>query len=430
MELTFTPKGLPPINAFSKATLALGAVWFSMCIASAQIGTTTRNGPRIGEVPPPLALGRMVQGPPVETVTWDKVKGKVVVLEFWGTECMPCIEAIPHMNELIEQFSSRPVVFLDISNDNEDYLKDFLKRRPMKGWLALDGSLNPTATAFDVAGIPRTVIVAMTGRIAAITNPALLTAQHLEEILAGKPSTLPAPETLSSDAAPVIAVSRSLPGMIEISIRGPFPQPDGPYGRCRWTASNCVYQAEKAPALHALAVFFRLSPKLIFAEGKLPEGLYDILMAGPPDQMEQVTEVNRQFIEAVKTKWGVQIQISERDVSIYSMTVCATKAPGLKAAQERRGGGERPGGFLLAGVPMKSIASSLEEQLDKSIIDETGLTGLWSADLKWEMSESELSSHSEPEPAKVIKAAREQLGLDLQPSHRTMTILEIRTSNH
>jgi hypothetical protein len=46
------------------------------------------------------------------------------------------------------------------------------------------------------------------------------------------------------------------------------------------------------------------------------------------------------------------------------------------------------------------------------------------------MSESELSSHSEPEPAKVIKAAREQLGLDLQPSHRTMTILEIRTSNH
>ena len=120
-----------------------------------------------------------------------------MVLEFWGTACVPCIEAIPHMNELTEQFSNRPVVFLDISNDNEDYLKNFLKRKPMKGWLALDGPLNPTATAFDVVVIPHMVIVDTNGRIAAITHPEWLTSQHLEEILAGKPSTLPGPETIS-----------------------------------------------------------------------------------------------------------------------------------------------------------------------------------------------------------------------------------------
>jgi uncharacterized protein (TIGR03435 family) len=270
------------------------------------------------------------------------------------------------------------------------------------------------------------VIVDATGRIAAITHPDLLKAQHLEEILAGKPSTLAAPEIISTAGSAVVAASNHLPTRLEISIQGPFPQPDGAYGLHGWKGSNVVYQARKAPALDALAGFFRISSKLIFEEAKLPEGLYDILVEGPPEQMQQITEVKRQFIEAVKLMWGVQIQVSERDVSAYSMTVCSTNAPGLKVAQKRRGGGEKPGGFSLVGVPMRSIASGLENRLDKPVIDETGLSGLWAADVKWEMSGSELSSNSPPAPANVIKAAREQLGMDLQPSRRTMTVLEIR----
>src|SRR6266850_4042132 len=105
-----------------------------------------KNGPKIGDVPPPLTLSEIIQGPLLNEISWDKLKGKVVVLEFWKINCAPCVEAIPHLNELVEQFSNR-VVFISISDDNKDYLKKFLKRRPIKSRLVLDGLLNPTRTA-------------------------------------------------------------------------------------------------------------------------------------------------------------------------------------------------------------------------------------------------------------------------------------------
>ena len=52
------------------------------------------NGPKIGDAPPPLVLSETIQGPSPNEIRWNKLKGKVVVLEFWQTACAPCIEAI------------------------------------------------------------------------------------------------------------------------------------------------------------------------------------------------------------------------------------------------------------------------------------------------------------------------------------------------
>ena len=65
------------MNAFSKTVFASCAAWLFTCIA---LGSVTTNSPEVGDVPPPLTLSTIVQGP--ENITWDKLKGKVVVLEF------------------------------------------------------------------------------------------------------------------------------------------------------------------------------------------------------------------------------------------------------------------------------------------------------------------------------------------------------------
>jgi hypothetical protein len=110
--------------------------------------------------------------------------------------------------------------------------------------------------------------------------------------------------------------------------------------------------------------------------------------------------------------------------ALVAMTVCSSNAPGLKPAQKRGGG--RPGGFYLNGSQMKSVASFLQGALNKPVIDETGLPGLWDADIKWEMPKSELHS-GKPDPAKVMKAAREQLGLELNLVNRRLPVLVVRT---
>lgn len=60
------------------------------------------------------------------------------------------------------------------------------------------------------------------------------------------------------------------------------------------------------------------------------------------------------------------------------------------------------------GVPMKTLAASLENQLRRTVVDKTGLTGAWDFQGAWAI---------EPEPDSVTPSiftgVREQLGLRL-----------------
>lgn len=247
----------------------------------------------------------------------------------------------------------------------------------------------------------------------------------MEEVLAGKPCT-PRADFVPKADAPVVAVTNSLPSTVEIAIDGPFPQLEGAFGLGGCKEGGFVFQARKASLFDTLAEFFQVSPKLILEHDKLPEGLCDISAAAPPDQTQ---ELRRQFIETVRTKWGITIEPSTQAVSAYIISVCSTNAPGLKPVQKRAGGGEVPGAFFLGGSGMRGIASYLESRLERPVVDESGLQGLWAADVSWAMSELEPSSGSEPEVERVIQTARERLGLELRPTLWRMSVLEIRTSN-
>lgn len=375
---------------------------------------------RVGSVPPPLQLGTMIHGPALERIDWEHLKGKVVVLEFWNTGCGPCIEAIPHLNQLVSQFTGKPVVFVAISDDNPDLLRRFLARKPISGWIAIDGPLSPTATAFGVIGIPHTVIVDAAGKIAAITHPSRVKPEHIEEVLAGRPCSLPtlaAPDEKTQPVAPV-----TIPDRTQVTITGPFEKPDGAYGACSWR-SNCVFRAEKAPIATILSEFFRVSPKLL-STIEPTETLYNVMAAAPANK---TNELRREFTKAANEKWRVAITPANRVFDVYVMTVATTNAPAMKQTTGRKGGGQKSGGFVLIGVPMRVISSYLEMSLDKPVIDETHFDGLWAAEINWQMTPDELSTGAAPNPANVIKAAREQLGLELRPARRELATLDIRS---
>jgi thiol-disulfide isomerase/thioredoxin len=63
-----------------------------------------------------------------KTVHLSDFKGKLVVMNIWGTGCGPCVAEMPLLNQLVKQYSNNPnIVFLAIAGDKTESLRKFLK---------------------------------------------------------------------------------------------------------------------------------------------------------------------------------------------------------------------------------------------------------------------------------------------------------------
>ena len=59
----------------------------------------------------------------------DGLRGQVVVMNFWFIACKPCVQEIPELNEIVEEYEGK-VQFLAFATDKEEKLIDFLGETP------------------------------------------------------------------------------------------------------------------------------------------------------------------------------------------------------------------------------------------------------------------------------------------------------------
>lgn len=65
-----------------------------------------------------------------ESIELAKLKGKVVLITFWSTDCPICVTEIPNLNKLVESYKNKNVVFLGLATQNEQALDKFLRKHP------------------------------------------------------------------------------------------------------------------------------------------------------------------------------------------------------------------------------------------------------------------------------------------------------------
>ena len=146
-----------------------------------------------GEAPPPLSLEATSNLPQDAEVSWDAFEGKTVVLEFWGTWCAPCVQIIPHMNELADHVADRDdVVFLSVTYEPVGVVERFLERRKMLSWIGHDTD-NSMVGAMEIRAWP-TAFIIRDGVIVDRFHPAELTAEHLEAFADGESPSLGGPD--------------------------------------------------------------------------------------------------------------------------------------------------------------------------------------------------------------------------------------------
>ena len=62
----------------------------------------------------------------------ETLRGKIVVVNLWGTFCAPCIEEMPKLNALVEKYKDKNVLFLAPAVDDKTLLEGFLKKHEFK----------------------------------------------------------------------------------------------------------------------------------------------------------------------------------------------------------------------------------------------------------------------------------------------------------
>ncbi len=122
------------------------------------------NQPSIGETIDTIEYYGGLKGFNAPNIDVSRLKGKVVIINYWATWCPPCVAEMPSFQALYEEYKDQDeVVFLFLTNDTPEKLTAFLNRKQYTLPVYIENNtvfsnLNPTS-------IPTTYIANKTGEI-------------------------------------------------------------------------------------------------------------------------------------------------------------------------------------------------------------------------------------------------------------------------
>jgi peroxiredoxin len=99
-------------------------------------------------------------------IEFSKLKGQVVVLNFWFTRCVPCIKEIPGFNKLVEFYKNKNVTFISLTYDSPEIVREFLKQHPFKFNNVADNEEVRLNNFKLFSAWPYTIIISKEGKIA------------------------------------------------------------------------------------------------------------------------------------------------------------------------------------------------------------------------------------------------------------------------
>ncbi|MCA8952305.1 MAG: TlpA family protein disulfide reductase [Planctomycetes bacterium] len=114
---------------------------------------------QVGMVAPEI-VGRDTEGRPLRL---SEFRGRVVVLEFWGFWCGPCVAAVPAEQALVEKLAARPFVLLGVDSDRDlDYYHFEAETKHVTWrsfWCGEKGVIGAIPSKWNVTTWPRTYVL-------------------------------------------------------------------------------------------------------------------------------------------------------------------------------------------------------------------------------------------------------------------------------
>jgi len=146
------------IMGFALSSLLMVYSMFSVCT---NINASELRPPEVGQIAPSIQE-KTIHGQDFDI---QDLRGKVVLIDFWGTWCPPCLAELPHLKEAYKKYHDKGFEIVSIAlRDSPTIVKKFTKENNMK-WIHLTDDEFQLAQLFQIKAVPTPILLNHTGKI-------------------------------------------------------------------------------------------------------------------------------------------------------------------------------------------------------------------------------------------------------------------------
>ena len=351
----------------------------------------------------------------------DKLKGKVILLDFWATWCGSCIVNMPHLDSLQAQFDGQ-LEIIAISGEEQGRLERFAENRPFSFQYA-QSSDGKFQELFPHRVIPHNVIIDQKGKVVAITNAKNINASVIQSVIDQKSIHLPVKsdnvafdytmdyfdrKPFDIEAFDIQPYNPNVPGFTKTN-------KDGRRITMHNTTITGMYR--EAFQMSSYRLILDIDEAKVDWENTANRFNMDILVA--PEDNKRLREILK---EKLLSALEIKARVEQREMEVAVMTLNDSIPFGLElATAEKTALNSRGDQYISNKSSLADFAEYLENYgiVGMPVKDETGLSEEYKFDFSFD-----------PENPKSFFAAMDRIGIKLKKQKRKVDVLVIYEESH
>ncbi|MFS8082153.1 MAG: DUF547 domain-containing protein [Ginsengibacter sp.] len=145
-----------------------------------------------------------------EKSDFNSLKKQITIIDFFGTWCIPCLRALPHLDSLQKQFPNTVRIML-VSVEKENVLQKFVDDHKARNFPLVVDEGNKISDLFQPPSYPYTVVINSANNILAITEASSLNADQISGWLEIKSNAISEVVPSKKDTSTFVKNTQSAP---------------------------------------------------------------------------------------------------------------------------------------------------------------------------------------------------------------------------
>lgn len=188
--------------------------FFSLLVTFLLSGAYAQDSYKKGDIVADFTFKKILNNP-ASSSSLKTMGSELTIIDFFGTWCIPCVRALPHLTELQAEYKSKVTIIL-VSAEEEQKLSKFIEaRKPFAFPVVVDNS-NSFISLFQPPSYPYTIVLNSQGKIIEVTDAASLKSEDIKGWLQHKKDTSTAPATIIKPVSN-LAITKSSNPLVNLS---------------------------------------------------------------------------------------------------------------------------------------------------------------------------------------------------------------------